>query len=309
MPLDVHPQLLRALRAVLDTGSLTAASERLGFTQSALSKQIAVLEAAAGVRLLERGARGVTATAAGRRLAIHAAAVLDQLDVAARELDELQRPLGGRVVLGGFPAAAMGLIPRAIARLHHQHPSIAVDFAESSTPVQIRRLRAGRLDLAVIAAGDDLPDWGTSGIELEPLPSGHLVVAVSEDHRLAGAVRVDVSDLDAEDWIAGRGARGEPQFGAWPTIREPRIVAELSEWSARLGFVAAGLGITTVPSMSVDALPRGVTAVMVTDLGWRGRSMQLARRGELDPAGGAVREAVIAEAEAIAARGAAGGSL
>ena len=63
MGLDVHPQLLRTLRAVIETGSFTGASERLGFTQSAVSKQVAALESAAGVQLFRRGSRGVEPTA------------------------------------------------------------------------------------------------------------------------------------------------------------------------------------------------------------------------------------------------------
>ncbi|MFL6126760.1 LysR family transcriptional regulator, partial [Actinophytocola sp.] len=249
MSLNVHPQLLRALRAVLETGSLTAASERLGFTQSALSKQIAALEAATGAELFRRGPRGVEPTEAGNRLAARAATILDQLDAAQRELADLSAPLGGRVALGGFPTTAMRLVPGAIARVRAEHPAIEIGFLESSTPVQIRRLRAGRLDLAILSSGEGLPGWDLTGIELERLPAGALLLAVGPRHRLARAERVAVADLEEEDWIAGRGARGEPQFGAWPTLRRPRVVAELGDWSARLGFVAAGLGVTTVPSL------------------------------------------------------------
>ncbi|MBM2614252.1 LysR family transcriptional regulator [Actinoplanes sp. LDG1-06] len=303
MSLDVHPQLLRALRAVLDTGSLTAASEQLGFTQSALSKQIAALETAAGTQLFRRGPRGVEPTEAGHRLAVRAAAILDQFDAAQRELDDLAAPLGGRVALGGFPTTAMALVPRTIARVRAEHPSVGIDFQESSTPVQIRRLRAGRLDLAILSSGEGLPDWDLTGVELERLPSGRLMVAVSRRHRLARAGRVGVAELADEAWIAGRGARGEPQFGAWPTVPHPSVVAELGDWSARLGFVAAGLGITTVPSLAADALPSGVVAVEVDDPGWEGRSMGLARIGALTPQAAAVRVALFQEARLIADRG------
>lgn len=296
MALDVHPQLLRALRVVLETGSLTAASERLGFTQSALSKQIASLESAVGTPLLVRRPRGVEATAAGRRLAVRAATVLDQLEAAGRELEALHEPLAGRVALGGFPAAAMHLVPTVIARLRAQHPSVSIDFLESSTPVQIRRLRAGRLRLALIAAGEDLPDWSTTGIELLPVPSGRLLLAVNMAHRLANAGRVDVAELADEEWIVGRGVRGAPQFGAWPTLKAPHVAAELSEWSARLGFVAAGLGITTIPQIMVGALPATVTVVEVDDASWRGRSLLLAHIGQLDRAAMVVRDALISEA-------------
>jgi len=302
VPLDVHPQLLRALRTVIDTGSLTAASERLGFTQSALSKQIATLEAAAGTQLLHRHPRGVEVTEAGRRLAIRAAAVLDQLDVAERELRALEAPVGGRVALGAFPTAAVELVPSTLARLRTEHPAVAVDLVVASTPVQLRRLRSGRVDLAVVAAGDDLPEWGSDDLELEPLPAGRLLVAVSRHHRLAGAGRVGVADLVDEDWVVGRGARGEPQFGAWPTLRDPRVLLELTEWTARLGFVAAGLGITTVPTLIAASLPRGVLPLEVHDPALLPRSLLLATAGGLGQAAATVRDVLVQEASRIAGR-------
>lgn len=296
----MHPQLLRALRAVLETGSLTAASERLGFTQSALSKQIAALEGAAGTQLFRRGPRGVEPTEAATRLAARAAVILDQLDAAGRELDTAATPLGGRVALGGFPVTAMRLVPRTLMRVRTRHPAIAVDFLESSTPVQIRRLRAGRLDLALLASGAALPDYDLTGIDREELPSGRLALAVGRRHRLARAGRVAVAELADEQWIAGRGARGEPQFGAWPTLANPRVVAELSEWSTRFGFVAAGLGVTTVPGLLADALPADVACVEVDDPAFTGRSLILARVGALTPSAAAVRAALVAEARSMA---------
>jgi DNA-binding transcriptional LysR family regulator len=300
MAFDVQLHQLRALRAVIELGSLTAASERLGFTQSALSKQIAALESAAGSSLFVRGPRGVEPTAAGRRLGDRAARVLDELDAAERELEGADEPLGGRLVLGGFASAAMCLVPRTIARMHRDHPSVEVVFLQSSTPVQLRRLKAGRIDVAVIAAGDDLPRHDLEGIELEPLPSGPLLIAVGEQHRFARSGRVAAAELAREPWIVGRGIGGEPQFGAWPTLPKPQVFAEVQDWAARLGFVAAGLGITTIPSLVADAVPGGVVTVRIDDPGWRGRTLMLGHRGDLDPAGAAMRASVIDEATRIA---------
>lgn len=83
-------------------------------------------------------------------------------------------------------------------------------------------------------------------------------------------------------------------------MSHPRVVAELGGWSARLGFVAAGLGITTVPSLAVAALPAGVVGVEVDDPGRAGRSMVLARIGALTGPAAAVRVALIDEARQIA---------
>ncbi|GAB6899044.1 LysR family transcriptional regulator [Kineosporia succinea] len=301
--MDLPPHLLRALLAVLDTGSFTAASERLGFTQSALSKQIAALESVTGATMFVRGPRGTEPSEAAHRLAARAAVILDQLDAARRELDQLAAPVSGRVALGGFPTTAMWLVPQAVARVRAEHPSVTVDFLESSTPVQIRRLRAGRLDLAILALGADLPDYDLTGVETEPLPSGGALVAVGRRHPLARSRSVTVDALACEDWIAGRGGRGEPQFGAWPTLRNPHVVAELADWSTRLGFVAAGIGITTVPALAARSLPGDVVALEVDDPAREPRAMFLAHVGALSGPLAVVRAALRQEAADLAGRG------
>ena len=96
------------------TGSFSAAALSLGYTQSAVSRQVAALEAAAGRRLFDRGRHGVTLTSAGARLLTSAILVLDELDSARRALigeETDARP----VRLGAFPAAAAGLVPSALA--------------------------------------------------------------------------------------------------------------------------------------------------------------------------------------------------
>ena len=88
-------------------------------------------------------------------------------------------------------------------------------------------------------------------------------------------------DLVQEHWIAGDGAAGEPQFGAWPTLSDPHIVHTARSWSTRLGLVAAGLGITVIPDLDLPALPAGVRAVAVTDSNWPGRATVAVTRQRL----------------------------
>jgi DNA-binding transcriptional LysR family regulator len=138
---------LAGLRVVLEvarTGSFSAAAERLGYTQSAVSRQVAVTEKAAGAPLFERHARGVRLTAAGEVLVRHAGQVLDGVAAASQELAGLRDRLAGRLVVGGFPTATAALLPRAVARLLTDHPGLRVQLMEASTPAQLRALRRGR---------------------------------------------------------------------------------------------------------------------------------------------------------------------
>lgn len=263
---------LRVVHQVATSGSFTRAAEMLGYTQSAVSRQVAAMEAAAGASLFDRRARGVALTPAGEVLVGRATEVLAGLAVTESELAGLRDPLAGRVTVGAYLTAAMALVPRAMAQAMSEHPGLAVVLEEASSPALLRRVRSGRLDVVIVGVGQGLPDYDLSGLPQTTLGRGNLLVAVAETHRFAGLSDVPVSDLAGEHWIAGEGTAGEPQFGAWPTLCEPRIVHTARNWSTRLGLVAAGMGITVIPGPAVPALPTGVRAVGVTDSHWAGRA-------------------------------------
>src|SRR3954471_4326972 len=112
---------MRVLREVAVQGSFSAAAEALSYTQSAVSQQIAALEREAGAVLVERGARGVRLTEAGRELVAHAEDILARLDAAERELEAIAGLRGGRVRLVSFASAASSILPPAIAGLPRRH--------------------------------------------------------------------------------------------------------------------------------------------------------------------------------------------
>ncbi|MBA8809418.1 LysR family transcriptional regulator [Promicromonospora sukumoe] len=285
---------LRVVHAVVGTGSFTATADLLGYTQSAVSRQVAAAESAAGVPLFVRGARGVAPTPAGTLVARRAAVVLAELDAVGKDLAGLDDVLGGRVVLGAFPTATWVLAPRAVAVVRDRHPGLTVDLHEASTPTQLRQLRAGRIDVAVIGMGADLPAYDLDGLRRDHVADGRSLVAVPENHRFAGRDPVPVAELAGEEWLVGKGLRGDPQFGAWPTLPAPKVVGAVREWNARLGLVAAGLGITTVPELVVPALPAGVVTVRVDDPAWLGRAAVAVTRPDrpagVDAVVGALRE-------------------
>src|SRR3954452_19350969 len=113
---------LRVLREVASQGSFSAAADALSYTQSAVSQQIAALEREAGTTLVERRARGVHLTQAGRALVVHADAILARLSAAERELESIAGLHGGHLRLVAFPSAAASLMPVAIAEFRRRHP-------------------------------------------------------------------------------------------------------------------------------------------------------------------------------------------
>lgn len=275
---DASLVALRVFREVAERGTLTAAAGALGYTQSAVSRQIAALERAAGVPLLERRYDGVRLTSAGRLVLRHAAVVVDQVDAAARELAGLPEEDASTLRLGWFAAAGAWLVPRALVSLSRTHPSITVITREGSTPALVRALRAGTLDVALIASSPPFraPDDESPALDVSVLVERSLRVAVPAEHPLARNDFVEVDELRGQRWIAGPG--DQLVMGVWPGLDERPVVAHSArDWLAKLQLVAAGLGITTVPAGFSTVLPAGVRVLPVRGGPAERRQILLAR--------------------------------
>ena len=274
---------LRVLREVAERGSFTAAAHALDYTQSAVSRQVAGLEAAAGARLFERAPRGVRLTNAGGTLLRHAVGVIDQLEAAKRELTGLGDLATGRLRVGAFPTAAATLMPRAFATFRARHAGVELLLREGTTPVQLRRLAAGATELAVVGslAGQPLND---QRIVLEPLLEDPLLVALARGHPLARQRAVDLDDLADERWIAGSADASDTLLGVWPSLGwQPHVAFIARDWTAKLGLVAAGLGVTVVPGLAADAVREDVALVRVRSEQPVVRAVSLATRIDAQP--------------------------
>jgi DNA-binding transcriptional LysR family regulator len=219
-----------------------------------------------GTPLFERHARGTRPTPAGEALARHAGRVLDEIAAATQELAGMRDRLAGRLVVGGFPTAAAALLPRAIARLTAAHPGLKVQLIEASTPAQLAAMRRGRMEVAIVATGDGLPEYDLEGLRLTALRNARGAgVAVAESHPFAVRERIEPDELADQGWIVGPRPSDAPEFGTWPGIAEPRITFTARDWPTRLGLVAAGLGIALVPGIAAQAVPRGVRWIPIHD--------------------------------------------
>ncbi len=263
--MELSPAGLRLLAEVAERGSFTAAAVSLGYTQSAISRQVAALEHAAGTRLFDRHHSGVRLTPAGLTLVRHARVVLDALDAARRELDGIDhRPR--QVRLGAIVSAGAVLIPHALASLRHTHPALEVSTREATTPTLIRAVRAGNLDLAVITSRPPHrpPDTELPRLAVDHLADVELLVAAPATDRFAGRGTVTVDELSDIAWIASPPAGDEPMLGVWPGLPgRPRIVHRARDWLTKLSLVAAGCGVTTVPAGLFPTPPAGVVCLRV----------------------------------------------
>src|SRR5579875_416144 len=194
---------LRVLREVVRTGSLSAAADRLSYTQSAVSQQIAALEREAGLKLLERSGRGVRPTQAGAVLAAHAEAILAQLQAAEAQLHELSGLKGGTLRLASFASAGSTLLPEAIARFRSRYPAVELNLAEGEPEEIAPRLCAGEFDLALLfqfGGGEPLRPYAER-LDLHPLMEDPMYLALPADHPLAGRQKVRLRDLAGEAFV------------------------------------------------------------------------------------------------------------
>jgi DNA-binding transcriptional LysR family regulator len=251
----VQIQSLEVFRAVARHGSITVAARALRYTQSAVSRQVAALEAETGARLFDRLPRGVALTEEGRCLLGHADAVLDRLATAQRDLAALRGLGAGRLRVGAFPTAVAALVPRALSAFRAEYPDVALSLVEGRTPQLLERLAEGDADVAVVSAPPDQP-LDASRFALRHLLDERLLVAVPRTHRLARRRTVRLAELTGESFVVGSATAEETLLRATlPSGFQPRIDIVAAEWTGKLGCVAAGLGVALVPALAIRATP------------------------------------------------------
>ena len=245
---------LRVLREVAAQGSFSAAAEALSYTQSAVSQQIAALEREAGARLVERSARGVSLTEAGRALVAHADAILARLADAEDELQAIAGLRGGRLRLAAFPSACATLMPLAVARFRERHPGVELTLCPAEPDDGVRLLRGGDSDIA-LAIEATFSQHRERDLDAVALLDDPMYIMVPRDHPMAGRQRLKLTDLVDEAWMIGTA-------GTCPDTSiflracsaagfEPNIAFNLDDYNAIQGFVAAGMGVSFIPDLAL----------------------------------------------------------
>jgi DNA-binding transcriptional LysR family regulator len=238
-------------------GSLSAAALELAYTQSAVSQQIAALEAEAGVPLLDRHARGVRLTAAGQALLAHAEGVLARLHAAEAELAAIGGLRGGLLRAASFPTAGATLMPLAIATFRTRHPEVQLTLAEGEPEEIAPRLAEGELDIALLFEFDEqVPRDGDDGAQIERTALLHdpMYLALPGGHKLAQRRRLRLEDLRAEAWIQTSSASACARHVVRSCLAagfEPNVSFESDDYQTVQGLVAAGVGVALIPELAL----------------------------------------------------------
>jgi DNA-binding transcriptional LysR family regulator len=247
---------LRVLKEVAYRGSFSAAADALSYTQSAISQQIATLEAETGMALLERHPRGVTLTAAGQTLVGHAEGILARLEAAESSLEAIAGLRGGRLRVASFPTAGAALMPLAIATFRSAYPDVELTLAEGEPEQIMPRLRAGELDLALLFEFND-ETLELDGMTRTELLDDPMYLALPRAHALAKKNKLRLWDLAGEAWV--QTSHSSPC--ALHVVRschaagfEPNVAFESDDYQTVQGLVAAGVGVALIPELALSVV-------------------------------------------------------
>jgi DNA-binding transcriptional LysR family regulator len=257
---------LIALKAVAEEGSFGRAAKRLGYTQSAISQQIAVLERIVGQRLVERpgGPRPISITKAGELLLTHANGIAARLRAAQADLSALDAGDAGPLRIGTYQSVGARLLPTLLRGFNADWPKIEVTLVESADDRELLALvERGEVDLSFMVF--PLRPGPFEAVELMRDP---YVLLVAKGSPLAGRDRAptlrEIVDLPL---IGYRSCRTTQQVEERLRLtgREPGVVFRSDDNYTVQGMVAAGIGVALVPLLTVDPSDDRIVVVHLGD--------------------------------------------
>ncbi|MCC2657112.1 MAG: LysR family transcriptional regulator [Panacagrimonas sp.] len=241
---------LRYFVAVAEALHFRRAAEKLGIQQPPLSMQIRQLEAEIGSPLFRRSQRRVELTDAGRSFLEDARAILAQAQAAAGRARRAAQGELGRLRVGMINSAPFHpVILRILREYRERHPAVSMTLEESSTPELAERIRAQALDLAFVRPLlDEAPGLASEHLFDEPL-----VLALPQHHPLARRKRLPLAALSLEPFVlfsrpVGSGLYDQIVSACHRAGFSPRVTQEASQVTSIVNLVAAGLGVSVVPS-------------------------------------------------------------
>ena len=260
--LGIEMRHFAALQAVAGEGTFRGAAKRLGYTQSAISQQIATLERVAGTKLVERpgGPRAVYLTDAGRLVLRHAEAIMARLKAAEADVAAMTHGAAGRLRIGTFQSVGSRIVPTLLSRFSAAWPGVEVQLVESaSDPELLAYIERGELDLTFA-----MPPLRDGPFEMVELMRDPWVLLVPGDSPLAARREpLPLREAAKLPLIAPRLCASLEQIHAHFRARglEPNYVHHLDENNIVHGLVAAGAGIGLIPRLAVDENDSRVVAV------------------------------------------------
>jgi DNA-binding transcriptional LysR family regulator len=248
---------LRVLMSVVQAGSMSKAAERLGTAQPALSRSIAELEHALGVRLLDRSPRGVEPTDYGRALIKRGIAVFDELRQGVKDIEFLSDPTAGELRIGAGEAIANGPVLGVIEQLSRQYPRISIHLMTGAVEKLCDELAERTIEMAIIRLAEPILD---RQFVVENLFDDRFVVAAGARNPWTRRRRIQLAELVNEPWVllpfdTLAGALIAAGFRA-SGVEPPRATVFTQSLNMRNRLLATGRFLSAIGSFSLH-LPGG----------------------------------------------------
>ncbi|MBO1332072.1 LysR family transcriptional regulator [Streptomyces sp. VRA16 Mangrove soil] len=285
----IDVQRLRVLRAVAEHGSFNRAAAALRLTPSAVSQHMAALERSVGAGIVTRSTRGVTLTQAGRIMLGAAESVAAELAHAQHQVAQL-RTSTAQLTVATFTSGGRLLLPGALPRLTAAHPGTVLHVREGEPEDTLPLVRQGAVDLALayrfdgplpagpgVGAGSD-PDPisrpAPGGRDASPgstpawvpLMDDPLRAVLPRGHRLAGRASLDLAELAGEPWVLGcLKTEAYLRRHAERAGFEPDVRGTTTDYFFARSLVAAGVGVSLIPSIALTPKIPGLVAVPVEE--------------------------------------------
>ena len=268
---DMSLNAWRTFMTVCRLGSLSAAAAELGYTQSAVSRQIAGLERQVGAPLVERHARGIRPTAAGEAFRHHAQAVVNEAERAIRAARDARDGSPARpLAVGATPSLAAGVVPAAMRRLLDETGPLPWNLVPALTGELHERTVDGELDIAIVT---DAPPGLPSDPRLDRhfLGTDEMVVVLPVGHHLAGSGPTRIEELASESWA-------EDNEGSAALLRQhaaragvtARIDLNAADLPGKIALVATGHAVALIPGALAPSLRADVTTLALVNPPARG---------------------------------------
>ncbi len=297
---DLDLRHLLALEAVAAEGTFGRAAARLGYTQSAVSQQIAALERLLGGAVFDRpgGPRRVELTPLGDLVLAHARSVLARVDAALEDIDRFRSGAAGRVEVGTFQSVSTGLLPAVVQRIRTDRPSVEIRLFESDADDELQeQLASGLLDLCFLVGEVDPVRFESVVLLTDPFvlvarpgefEPGPVPIAALEGRPFIGQQYTSSCQRLNESGLAAGGL-------------EPQYVFRTNDNTAVAAMVDAGMGVAVLPLLCVDPASTRVRVHpldppipdRVISLAWR-------RDRTLSPVAEEFRATAVEEAEILA---------
>ncbi|GAC1445754.1 MAG: LysR family transcriptional regulator [Chloroflexota bacterium] len=264
--LGVEVRHFAALQAIAGEGSFRQAAVRLGYTQSAVSQQIATLERIVGERLIDRpgGPRPISLTEAGGMLLRHADAIMARIHAAQADLAAVSAGIGGSLSIGTYQSVGRVILPTLMKEFTAEWPQLEIRLTESASDDELlSEVEGGNLDLAF--AIYPLPEGPFESVELMCDP--YVLVVPAESPLAANSQRPTLGDIARLPLIGFRQCRSMTQAETHLAAQglHPNIIFRSDDNGTVQGLVAAGMGAALVPRLTLEPADRRIAILELED--------------------------------------------